>query len=58
MEFIDRENELAFLEEKWRDSGAQLIILWGKRRVGKTELVKQSHPAKKTSRLLFRGEYK
>ena len=41
MEFIDREKELAFLEEKWRERRAQLIILWGKRRVGKTELVKQ-----------------
>jgi AAA+ ATPase superfamily predicted ATPase len=41
MEFIDREKELAFLEEKWKDQKAQLIILWGKRRIGKTELVKQ-----------------
>ena len=39
--FIDREKELAFLEQKWRESKAQLIVLWGKRRVGKTELVKQ-----------------
>lgn len=39
--FIDRANELGFLEEKWRDPKAQLIVLWGKRRVGKTELVKQ-----------------
>ena len=41
MEFINRERELAFLEEKWRDPKAQLIVLWGKRRVGKTELVRQ-----------------
>lgn len=41
MEFIDREKELAFLEEKWREPGAGFIVLWGKRRVGKTELVKQ-----------------
>jgi len=41
MEFIDREKELAFLEEKWRAADAQFIILWGKRRVGKTELIKQ-----------------
>ena len=39
--FIDRERELAFLEEKWREPKAQFIVLWGKRRVGKTELVKQ-----------------
>lgn len=42
-EFIDRKNELAFLEENWNDADykAKFIILWGKRRVGKTELVKE-----------------
>ncbi len=41
MNFIDREKELKFLEEKWREPVAQLLVLWGKRRVGKTELIKQ-----------------
>jgi AAA+ ATPase superfamily predicted ATPase len=41
MKFIDRVKELAFLEEKWKEQKAQLVILWGKRRVGKTELTKQ-----------------
>lgn len=41
MKFINREKELAFLEEKWSEKKSQLIILWGKRRIGKTELVKQ-----------------
>ena len=41
MEFIDREKELSFLESKYRENQSQFIILWGKRRVGKTELVKQ-----------------
>lgn len=41
MDFIDRDKELLFLEEKWRERKAQFIVLWGKRRVGKTELVKQ-----------------
>lgn len=41
MAFINREKEIAFLNEKWQESKAQLIVLWGKRRVGKTELVKQ-----------------
>lgn len=39
--FIDRGKELAFLEQKWAESKAQMIVLWGKRRVGKTEIVKQ-----------------
>ncbi|MFH0784203.1 MAG: ATP-binding protein [Pseudomonadota bacterium] len=41
MAFINRHRELAFLAEKWREPKAQMIVLWGKRRVGKTELVKQ-----------------
>jgi AAA+ ATPase superfamily predicted ATPase len=41
VDFINREQELAFLRERWREPKAQLIIIWGKRRVGKTELVKQ-----------------
>jgi AAA+ ATPase superfamily predicted ATPase len=34
--FIDRERELTFLDKKWQEPEAQFIILWGKRRVGKT----------------------
>ncbi|MGB9722183.1 MAG: ATP-binding protein [bacterium] len=41
MTFIDREKELKFLVDKWSEPKAQLIVLWGKRRVGKTEIVKQ-----------------
>jgi AAA+ ATPase superfamily predicted ATPase len=38
--FIDRERELEFLEEKFGNK-RQLIVLYGRRRVGKTELIKQ-----------------
>ena len=38
--FIDRKQELNFLEEKFKE-GKQLIILYGRRRVGKTELIKK-----------------
>jgi len=41
LRFINRERELSFLEEKWQEQRPQFIIIWGKRRVGKTELVKQ-----------------
>jgi uncharacterized protein len=41
MAFINRHKELGFLEEKWQDQKSQMIVLWGKRRIGKTELVKQ-----------------
>ncbi len=39
--FVDREEELAFLEEKYRSEGFELIIIYGRRRVGKTELIKK-----------------
>ena len=38
---IDRERELRFLLEKSKEKSAQLIILWGRRRVGKTYLLKE-----------------
>lgn len=41
MKFINREQELRALEEKWASKTAQLFIIYGKRRVGKTELIKQ-----------------
>jgi uncharacterized protein len=43
MIFVNREKELAQLEDLYTKSSreAQLLILYGKRRVGKTELVKK-----------------
>lgn len=38
MRFIDRKPELDFLNEKWREKQSQLIVIYGKRRIGKTEL--------------------
>ena len=37
--FVDREREIAFLEETYRRSGSQLIVIYGRRRIGKTELI-------------------
>jgi len=37
--FVDREEELRFLEEKFNSKGPELIVIYGRRRVGKTELV-------------------
>lgn len=39
--FVNRERELEFLERKWREERAQLIIIYGRRRVGKTVLLKE-----------------
>lgn len=41
LKFIDRERELEGLEEAWRENGAGLFIIYGRRRIGKTELVKK-----------------
>lgn len=52
--FINRERELAFLENVWSQTVPQLIVLWGKRRVGKTELIKQFMSGK--PHIYFLGE--
>ncbi len=39
MSFIDRETELGLLEERWRSGEAELVVVCGRRRVGKTELL-------------------
>lgn len=37
--FLDRSDELAALEDQWRAPGGRYFVLWGRRRVGKTELL-------------------
>lgn len=39
MEFFDRVDELAALEDNWTAKDARFFVLWGRRRVGKTELL-------------------
>ena len=41
MKFVNRIQELSFLERKYKERGAQLIIIYGRRRTGKTETVLQ-----------------
>lgn len=40
-QFINRNPELEFLERKYAENRPNLIIIYGKRRVGKTELIKK-----------------
>ena len=40
--FINRERELQFLEERYLSNRAELIIIYGRRRVGKTFLINKS----------------
>ncbi len=39
--FIGREKELAFLQDKYNDCHGQLVVLYGRRRVGKTETLRE-----------------
>ena len=39
--FIGREEELKFLEDRYNSADGQLVVLYGRRRVGKTELLRQ-----------------
>jgi hypothetical protein len=38
--FVDRESELAALETAWRSEHAEFIVVYGRRRVGKTALLR------------------
>ncbi len=39
--FIGREEELRFFEERYRQDGGQLLVVYGRRRVGKTETLRK-----------------
>jgi AAA+ ATPase superfamily predicted ATPase len=39
--FIDRENDLAWLENEYHKKGAGFIVIYGRRRVGKTTLIEE-----------------
>jgi hypothetical protein len=41
VKFVDRETESRWLDQAWIARAPQLLIVYGKRRVGKTELLKQ-----------------
>lgn len=40
LKFINRKDELQFLEDRYGHEGFDFIILYGRRRIGKTELIK------------------
>ena len=47
LKFINREQELEFLENRYKNKNFEFIVLYGKRRVGKTELIKKFLAGKK-----------
>jgi AAA+ ATPase superfamily predicted ATPase len=38
--FVNRDRELKFLEDHYARDQAELVVLYGRRRVGKTELLR------------------
>ena len=55
-QFIDRDKEMSFLKEKYSSGSAEMIIIYGRRRVGKTELIKQSLSKSPLKSLYLLGE--
>lgn len=41
LKFINRDEELQFLEERYNGKGFEFFVIYGRRRVGKTELIKE-----------------
>jgi AAA+ ATPase superfamily predicted ATPase len=56
--FIDRKRELSLLEERYRSGKAEFVVIYGRRRVGKTALIEKFLEGKKGVRLLAREESK
>ncbi|MCX6700222.1 MAG: ATP-binding protein [Methanomicrobiales archaeon] len=56
--FIDRVVELAVLNERYARKGAEFIILYGRRRVGKSELIEHFLKTRRGIRFLAREESK
>ena len=51
MKFVDRLNEMATLDNEYRRDGASFVVVYGRRRVGKTELIR--HFIKDKSAIYF-----
>lgn len=47
-EFVGRCQELHLLEERWRSPESEFLVLYGRRRVGKTELIRRFTKGKRT----------
>jgi len=45
--FVNRKNELSALEKLFEDGRAQLVIVYGRRKVGKTRLLQEFLKGKK-----------
>ena len=51
--FIGRERELAILQNEWDSKQSKMLILYGRRRVGKTRLI--THWINSAARVILGG---
>jgi AAA+ ATPase superfamily predicted ATPase len=58
MNFINRTQELTFLQRKYDSDKAEFIIIYGRRRIGKTELINKFSLRRPTLYFLGRAESK
>jgi len=56
MKFVNRERELAFLESEFKREGSSLVIIYGRRRLGKTTLIKEFLRSKRSGFFLATEE--
>lgn len=56
--FLNREGELQILEEDWRKGKFELVVIYGRRRIGKTELIKEFIKDKKNTMYFMCSERK
>ena len=56
LKFVDRVKELDALEERYQSNRSEFLIIYGRRRIGKTELIKQFAKDKKHFYFLSRKE--
>ena len=47
MTFVNRESEIQFLLDRMASNQAELVIVYGRRRIGKTELLRKTFPKEK-----------
>jgi len=45
--FVNRTEELAYLKRLYKEKNGRLLIIYGRRRIGKTELLRQFSKDKK-----------
>lgn len=55
-QFVDREQEFEFLEKHYNSGSAEFVVVYGRRRIGKTELLQRFLQGKKSLFFLGRAE--